>query len=337
MALKITHEAQKGYERVVSFTDDSGFQCFIAVHNTVLGKALGGCRIKPYASSDEALIDVMRLSKGMTYKSSLAGLNFGGGKCVVNAERATREIMLKVGECVEYFDGLYVTAEDVGTTLDDIRIVGEVTPHIVHLDGSSMTARGVLACMQAAVKWQGYWGDDLDGMAIWVQGLGKVGMDLVKRLVALEPGPGLNLYVNDLRPEMVAEAEQLGAREVSDNDKRFMAIYAPCAMGQVINADNVNTVRYSIICGSANNQLTHDEYAEVLQTRDVMYVPDFLANAGGVINAAYEIGQEFDQAKCEEHTDCLGEILVSVFDQARREKITPLAMALRRAEERFTS
>jgi leucine dehydrogenase len=333
MTLTINEQKQDGYERIVSFSDD-GFHCIIAVHNTVLGPAIGGCRLKSYASQDDALLDVMRLAKGMTYKSSLAGLWFGGGKCVVMADKATRDIMLKVGEAVQFFDGQYITAEDVGTTLDDIEIAAEMTAHTVHLDGSSMTARGVLACMRAAVKWQGHWGDDLRGVPIWVQGLGKVGMDLTRRLVDLEP-QHMNLSVNDLRPELVATAVAMGAREIIEADKKFIAVYAPCAMGQVITADNVDTINYSVICGSANNQLLDDAYADVLHKRDVLFVPDFLANAGGVVNAAYEIGRPFDQVQCEEHTDALADVMIHVLELAKAERLAPWLVANTLAEARL--
>lgn len=333
--LTISQTKHDGFEQVVGFSD-TDFQCYIAIHNTVLGTALGGCRIRPYASRDEAVADAMRLAKGMTYKSSLAGLDFGGGKCVVVAEKATREIMLRVGEAVNYFTGRYITAEDVGTHLTDIQIVAEVCPYTVHLDGSAMTARGVLACMQAAVRYQQQWGDQLHGIPIWVQGLGKVGMDLAERICRLIPDD-LNLMVSDLRTDLVARAEALGARGLTEADKRFVAIYAPCAMGQVITAENVDKVNHSIICGSANNQLADDSYAEILHQRDVLYVPDFLANAGGIVNAHYELAnKEYDLALCEEHTDYLGEILVSVLTTAKKENSNPLIVAKRMAEERFT-
>jgi leucine dehydrogenase len=337
MALTISEIAQDGYEQVVHFYDDTGFSCLISLHNTNLGPGLGGCRIKSYNSHDDALLDVLRLSKGMTYKSSLAGLNLGGAKAVVNAPKPTREIMLKVGEAVEYFNGRYITAEDVGTTLPDIEIAGEITSHRATLDGSSMTARGVLACMAAAVKYQGKWGSDVLSVPIWVQGLGKVGMDLAYRIKDLEGNhpPGLNLYVSDLRSEAIKEAESFGAREITEDDKRFVGIYAPCAMGQVINDTNVNKIKYGIICGSANNQLTDVSYADVLKSRGVIYVPDFLANAGGVINAACEVGKPFDLKECEFLTDALGDRLLNVFEMADKENISPLRAAMNLAEIGF--
>lgn len=335
MALTITELKHDGYERVVEFSDND-FLCYIAIHDTRLGRALGGCRIKSYATKDDALVDVLRLAKGMTYKSSLAGLNLGGGKCVVMAEKATREIMLKVGEAVNHFDGLYITAEDVGTTLSDIQTIAEISPHVVHLDGSSNTAIGVLSCMKAAVKYHGVYGDSLKGIPIWIQGLGKVGYDLAQRLGTLAALPVyLNLFVSDLRPAPVQKiCAEFGAREITESDKRFIAIYSPCAMGQVINSDNINKVQYSIICGSANNQLLHDEYAEVLQRKAVLYCPDYLVNAGGVITAAGEIANWTAtdvKSKCEN----LGNRLIEVFNLATEDMTTPLAAANKLAESRF--
>jgi leucine dehydrogenase len=268
----------------------------------------------------------------MTYKSSLAGVNLGGGKMVVMADRATREIMLKVGDVVNHFNGNYITAEDVGTTLDDILIAREVTPHTITRDGSLLTARGVLSAMLTATLFQGQWGDSLDGVPIWVQGLGKVGMPLALLLSKLDSP---NLYVSDLRPELVAQACAAGAYEIGETDKKFMAIYAPCALGPVINAGNVRSVPYTIVCGAANNQLADDSYAEILHQQGILYCPDWLVNAGGVIGAACEIGQEYDQTKAEEMTDDIGQTLFNVLRMAKAANTTPLQMALTLAEARL--
>lgn len=326
MALRIEHLQHDGYEQVVNFSDD-GFECFIALHSTSLGPALGGCRIKPYLSKADALLDVLRLAKGMTYKSSLAGLNLGGGKCVVIADRASRDIMLKVGEAVNYFTGDYITAEDVGTTLADIEIASEVSTYTVHLDGSANTARGVLAAMRAAVSHLGEW-DSLDGVPIWIQGLGKVGMDLATRLSG-----HTNLYVSDPRADLVDQAKALGFHEISETDRKFIAIYAPCAMGQVINAGNLHGLPYTIICGSANNQLADDSYAESLHRDLILYAPDYLVNAGGVISAAGEIERWSDE-EVGERCDGIGAVLLNVFEMADTEGVTPLAMANALAEAR---
>ena len=275
------------------------------------------------------MLDALRLSKGMTYKSSLAGLNFGGGKFTVMAEKSTREIMLKVGEAVNYLNGLYITAEDVGTNLSDIFIAREVTPYTAKLDGSSMTALGVKVCMDAAIKYQNKW--DISDMSkpIWIQGLGKVGMDLAHRL------QGTTLLVSDLRKEAVLQSMSVGARELTEYDHPFIEIYAPCAMGQVINSGNINNIKYSIICGSANNQLLDDSYADVLKQKGIIYCPDYLVNAGGVINAAYEFDEPFDSHKCENAVNSLGNKLLEVFEMSDKENISPLSAANILAEERF--
>lgn len=326
--MRVEHLHHEGYEQVVNFSDD-GFECYIALHSTTLGPALGGCRIKPYPSKADALLDVLRLSKGMTYKSSLAGLNLGGGKCVVIADRATREIMLKVGEAVNHFAGDYITAEDVGTTLPDIEVAAEVSNYTVHLDGSANTARGVLAAMRAAADYLGEWNDGLDSVPIWIQGLGKVGMDLATRLRG-----HTNLYVSDIRSELVDQAKGMGFYELGETDRKFIAVYAPCAMGQVINPGNVHSLTYSIICGSANNQLADDSYAEVLRRDHVLYAPDYLVNAGGVISAAGEI-EAWSDAEIGERCDGIGTVLLNVFQMAEKAGVTPLAMAQVLAEARL--
>lgn len=323
--MQITDEQHDGWERVVSF-QDSDFHCFIAIHSTVLGPALGGCRVMPYAHPDDAKRDALRLSKAMTYKSSITGLNLGGGKCVVIAEHATPEIMRKVGEAINHFGGDYVSAEDIGTTLADIAIAGEVTPHINRIDGSLMTARGVLAGIKAAVQYRGY---DLSNTSIWVEGLGKVGMPLAKALAKHS-----KLMVSDLQLERVNEACAAGAEEKLD-ESYFATLYAPCAKGQVIHAGNVQAPFCDIICGAANNQLADDSYADILHQNGVLFCPDFLINAGGVITSACEIEAPFDQKRCEEMTDGIGTRLLDILELADHAKVTPLAMAKHLAETRL--
>jgi leucine dehydrogenase len=331
MILHATRENYPGYEQVVSFSDDD-FRCFIAIHNTNRGPALGGCRLKPYLSSADALLDSLRLAKSMTYKSSLAGLNLGGGKCIVMADRATPDIMHKVGEAVNYFGGDYIIAEDIGTTLSDIEVAGEVTDHIVHVDGSQMTARGVLVSIIAAALYCGEWGHSLDGVPIWVQGLGKVGMPLAHSLAKLDHA---NVYVSDLRDDLVAQACAVGAHPVSEIDKKFMSIYVPCATGQVITPSNVHTTHYTIICGAANNQLADDCYAKVLHDNHVIFCPDWVVNAGGIITAAHELGSSYDEMACMADVDNIGVRLLELLDFSERERITPLDAAKKLAESGF--
>jgi len=327
MALQIEQLQIPGYEQVVTFRAED-FCCYIALHSTKLGPALGGCRVKPYSSEAEVLRDALRLSKAMSYKSSLAGLNFGGGKCCVMADTVTPEIMRQVGEAVNFFQGRYITAEDVGTSLADTAIAGEVTPYVARLDGSPMTARGVLAATMAAVRHLDQW-DGLE-VPLWVQGLGKVGMDVVRRLKG-HP----NLYVSDLRADRVTEAKALGAAELGETDRKFITVYLPCALGFVVTPGNVHTLTYSIICGAANNQLADDSYADVLRRGHVLYVPDFLANAGGVICSAYEAQEPYDQTACEAATDRLGDRVLEVLETAKHDGVAPLVAANRLAEARL--
>ena len=298
----------EGYENVYRYIDE-GFHAFIAIHSTRLGPALGGCRIHQYNTDDDALTDALRLSKGMTLKNSAAGLWYGGGKCVVNAPAATRDIMLKVGEIVEELGGTYITGEDVGTTVADITIASEKTAHVLSLgaagDPSPWTALGVFECIKAVRKLQYLSNTKLN---VWVQGLGKVGWDLAHRL----SNHGYHVYVSDIIDDRVRDAqEQFGARRyIAENDAFDIDIYAPCALGGVINADNVNSIVFPIICGSANNQLADDSLAEVLNERDILYCPDYIVNAGGVIAAAAELtGYEFN--KVLDDVTARGEVLLN--------------------------
>jgi leucine dehydrogenase len=329
--LKIEDIATKDYERVVVFRDDCGFFCCIAIHRTKLGPALGGCRIFPYQSEHAALIDALRLSQGMTYKASLAGLNFGGGKCTVLADHPTPELMHKIGEAIEYLGGLYVSAEDVGTTVADMRIAAERTSHIASLgasgDPSPWTALGVMSCITAAFDYTSH-----RPSSVWIEGLGKVGWDLARRLHAV----GAELYVSDRRPELIVKAaEEFSAKQFTEDAVDNITLYAPCAMGQVVSARNVHSIRFPIICGSANNQLIQDNYAEILQRNGIFYVPDYLANSGGVINVAAEIGQIYDQQDVKRRVGLLSETLRDVLEISEKQSITPLAAANMLAEARL--
>ncbi len=328
---KIEEISVNGYVRVVVFRDDYGFFCCIAVHSTKLGPALGGCRIFPYPSEHAALIDALRLSRGMTYKASLAGLNFGGGKCTVLADHPTPELMHKIGEAIEYLAGLYVSAEDVGTTVADMRIAAEKTSHIASLgasgDPSPWTAFGVMSCITSALDYIGQ-----RPSSVWIEGLGKVGWDLARRLHAV----GAELYVSDLRPELMVKAvEEFSAKQFTEDVVDNITVFAPCAMGQVVSARNVHWIRFPIICGSANNQLTQDNYAKILQRNGVLYVPDYLANSGGVINVAAERGQIYDRRDVKTRVDLLSKKLRDVLEIAKSQSITPLAAANMMAEARL--
>jgi leucine dehydrogenase len=328
-----------GYEEVYHFTDID-FSAFIAIHNTRLGPALGGCRIKPYESDGQALQDVLLLAKGMTLKNSLAGLDYGGGKMVVNATDPTRDRMHLVGEAVETLKGRYLTADDVGTTIDDMKIAAQRTRYVATLgkdalpgDPSPWTALGVFHCILAAVTYRNMPNDDTS-LKIWVQGLGKVGWGLIERLANSGP-PFFDLHVSDLIPDRVAAAcTKFCATEYTPDMATEIQVYAPCAMGQVIRVDNIDDIRFPIICGCANNQLEIDEVAQILHDRGFLYCPDFLVNAGGVISAASEISG-YDERAVRQSVIDRGDCLTKIFKMAEHENTTPLEMAKKLAHSRL--
>ncbi len=335
----------EGYENVYNFHDDEFF-AYIAIHSTKLGPALGGCRVRQYASNEAALADALKLSKGMTYKSSAAGLDFGGGKAVINTWNPTRDIMLKVGEAVETFGGSYITAEDYGTSAADMAIVAEQTSYVLLTDASYWTALGIFECINA-VRTFSYL--DETQLHVWVQGLGKVGWELAKLL----HNAGYFLYVSDIIAERVEAAQkEFMARpyyeQFSDID-----IYAPCALGGIVNADNIpriepiinrsqienHRIDFPIICGSANNQLTDEDtgprgMAQILQSYGILYCPDFLINSGGVIAGAAEITGTGEQ-KLNADVCALGKVLLNAIDIGKRNCRSPLWGAMWLANSRL--
>jgi len=328
-----------GYEEVYHFAD-TDFSAFIAIHNTRLGPALGGCRMKPYESDDQALRDVLLLAKGMTLKNSLAGLDYGGGKMVVNAPDPTRDRMHFVGEAVETLQGRYLTADDVGTTIDDMKVAAQRTRYVATQgadalpgDPSPWTALGVFQCILAAVAYRNMQNAPTD-LKIWVQGLGKVGWGLTERL-ANSRRRFFDLYVSDLLPDRVAAARTtFGATEYTPDKAAQIHVYAPCAMGQVIRDDNIDDIRFPIICGGANNQLETDELAQTLHDRGILYCPDFLVNAGGVISAASEI-TGYDEGAVRQSVIDRGVCLTKTFKMAEHGNTTPLEMAKLLAHSRL--
>jgi leucine dehydrogenase len=287
--------AKYGHEQVVFCYDKtSGLKAIIAIHDTTLGPALGGARMWPYKTEEEALFDVLRLSMGMTYKNSAMGLNIGGGKGVIIGDPRTdksEELFRAFGRFVHSLGGRYITAEDVGTTTEDMAIIRAETPHVKGLsdtsgDPSPVTAYGVFKAMQAAV-YKLFGSDDLSGKKVAVQGIGAVGISLVEQLL----DAGAKVLAADIFPEKVEKAVKLGAVAVP-SDRIFdeeCDIFAPCALGAVLNDDTIPRLKARIVCGSANNQLLEPRHGKALQDRGILYVPDYIANGGGVINVADEV------------------------------------------------
>lgn len=288
------------HEQVLFCQDQAtGLKAIIAVHNTTLGPSLGGTRMWNYATEAEALTDVLRLSRGMTYKSSLAGLNLGGGKAVIIGDSRTQKseaLFRRFGKFVDSLGGKYITAEDVGISTRDIEWVSMETEHVAGLpeysggsgDPSPVTAYGVYMGMKAAAKQR--WGNDhLAGKKVAVQGVGHVGAYLVEHLVK----ENAHVTITDIHEPSVKDlVNRLGVDSVAPEAiyDVEMDIYAPCALGATVNDDTLDRLKCSIICGAANNQLANEErHGKIVMDRGILYAPDYLVNAGGIINCYWEV------------------------------------------------
>jgi leucine dehydrogenase len=338
-----------GHEQVAFFQDEAtGLRAIIAVHNTNLGPALGGVRMWPYASDDEALRDVLRLSKGMTYKSALAGLSFGGGKSVIIGDPSKDKsdaLLTAMGRCVEALGGRYIAAEDSGTCVEDMKRMADETDHVLGVadkrttrggtrsgDPSPATAKGVFVGLKSAVRHK-LERDDLTNLKVAVQGVGSVG----GRLVELLDDAGARCWISDIDAERVERlADETGATPVAE-DKIIACdvdVFAPCALGAVLNDDTIPKLKARIIAGAANNQLQRNRHGEELMREGILYAPDYVINAGGVIDVAHErIG--YDIARVAEKVEGIGESLTEIFERAFAERRATNAVADDLARERF--
>lgn len=338
------------HEQVVFARDaEAGLRAIIAIHNTDRGPALGGCRIYPYADETTALWDVLRLSRGMTYKSALAELPLGGGKAVVIADprrQKTTALLHALGRHIDRLGGHYITAEDSGTSVADLRRVAEVTPHVVGIrekpgldggrrsgDPSPSTAYGVFLGLQAAVAHR-LGRSDLDGLRVAVQGLGNVGWRLAERL----HGAGARLLVTDIDGERLRRAgRELGATtvEAAALFDAEMDVLAPCALGGALNDDTIPRLKAAVVAGAANNQLERPEHGEALGRRGILYAPDYAINAGGIIDVAYEREADFDPRRVAAHIERIPRTLRLIFERAAASGLPTDVVADRLAEERF--
>lgn len=327
------------HEKVLLGLDSaSGYRGIIAIHSTALGPAVGGARFWNYASEEEALTDALRLSRGMTYKTALTGLPLGGGKSIIigNNESPKRESILRAhGRFVELLGGSYITAEDVGTSPADMEIVRLETRHVAGLlghsgDPSPYTARGVFRAIQASAKY--CWGiDDLSGVTIALQGCGHVGYHLAKML----HGAGANLTVTDLNEKSVSRVvDEFGALAVLPNQIFGVSadIFAPCALGGVINDQTIAELRVQIVAGAANNQLLDERHGEMLGERNILYAPDYAANAGGVFNGCIEL-LGWDSERASKKVDEIYDTMLMIFEHAKAQGISTNKAADRLAEE----
>jgi len=333
-----------GHEQVVfCHNKDAGLKAIIAIHNTVLGPALGGTRMWPYKTEQDALDDVLRLSRGMTYKNAVAGLNIGGGKAVIIADPAvdkSEALFRAFGQFVESLGGRYITAEDVGVDVNDMEFVYRETEYVtgVHQvhggsgDPSPFTAYGVLQGLMASLN-KRFGNEEVGQYSYAVQGLGHVGMEFVKLLKER----GAKIFVTDINKGLVAKAvSEYGAEAVSLDEIYDVPadVYSPCALGGTVNEQTLPRLKAKIICGAANNQLANNAIGDEVQKRGLLYAPDYAVNAGGVMNVSLEI-DGYNRERAMRMMRTIYHNVGRIFEIAERDGIPTYKAADRLAEERI--
>ena len=338
-------ESKEHEELVFCHDQETGLKAIIAVHDTTIGPALGGCRMWNYETEEDALKDVLRLSRGMSYKAAIAGLNLGGGKAVIigNSKKQKNELLFRsFGRFVQGLAGRYITAEDVGTSVKDMEWVRMETRYVTGIsralggsgDPSPVTALGTCSGMKATVK-KHLGKDTLYGLNIGIQGVGHVGYHLCNFLKK----EGANLFVTDIDNKSIERvvnefgANPIGLDDIYDAD---IDIYAPCALGATLNDDTIPRLRCSIVAGAANNQLKKESiHSQMLKDRDILYAPDYAINAGGLINVANEIdGYNRDRA-FRQAEDGIYDTLLAIYKRSEDDGVTTHAAALKVAEKRM--
>lgn len=338
---------EMGHEQLVFCHDEaSGLKAIISIHSTVLGPALGGTRMWNYRNEDEAVRDVLRLSQGMTYKAAVAGLNLGGGKAVIigNSHTDKSEAMFRAyGRFVNSLSGKYITAEDVGTSKTDMAWIALETPHVSGLpenmggsgDPSPVTAFGVYMGMKAGAQ-TAFGTDDLAGRRILVQGIGNVGSYLVEHLLT----EGAMVLISDVYDPaieaMMAKHQELTVVNPLQVAEADVDIYAPCALGGTLNSQSIPLLRCSLVAGGANNQLAEEDDMQRLMDRSIAYAPDFVINAGGLINVYAEI-KGFNRNWAMEQTRNIYQQTLAIFEQAGNENIGTHKAAIQLAQKRLAS
>lgn len=322
---------QSTHEKVKYYHDpENNLKAIIAVHSTVLGPSLGGCRMMPYSNEEGALLDVLRLSEGMTYKAAIAGLKLGGGKAVILGNPKTDKtdnLLESFGEFVDTLDGDYITAEDMGMSVEDMAIIKTQTNHVTGLseslggsgDPSDFTSYGTYVGIKSAVNFK-FEKEDLNGLSIVIQGLGNVGLKLIDYLSKYD----MEIYVNDIDEKKVIECmSNYNVTPISD-DKIYdldVDIFCPCAIGAVINDSTINHLKFKIIAGAANNILQdYKKHGQQLFDKNILYAPDYVINAGGLINIYNELQPNYNRGSIFQQVDRIYETLMDVFKLSVQEK-----------------
>lgn len=333
--------SQMGHEQVAFWSEpELGYRGIIAIHDTTLGPALGGTRFWNYSSDEEALVDALRLAHGMTYKAAIAGVNLGGGKSVIMGDSRTphRELIFRAhGRAVEALGGRYITAEDVGTTVDDMEYVRMETDSVVGLhsglgDPSPVTAYGVFHGIRASAR-QKFGDDSLTNRHVTVQGLGNVGSHLCRFLTEA----GARITVTDIDPQRVRRMEQeFDATGVDPHEIYGVEadIFAPCALGAVVNDDTLKVLRVQVVAGGSNNQLAQPRHGEELHKKGVLYAPDYVINAGGLINV-YGEREHWDAQRCMRKAEEIYGTLLRIFARAEEDNVPTHQAADGLAEQRI--
>lgn len=338
--------AKLGHEQIVYCHDEAtGLKAIIGIHNTVLGPALGGTRMWNYATEEEAAIDVIRLSRGMTYKAAVSGLNLGGGKAVIigDPKKLKNEAFLRrFGKFVNNLGGKYITAEDMNMGTRDMEYIGMETDHVTGLpvemggsgDPSPVTAYGVYMGMKAAAK-KGFGSESLEGKKVAVQGVGQVGKFLVEHLSK----EGAQIFITDINEERLMQvsassgAKVVGMDEIYDLD---VDIYAPCAMGATLNDETLERIKAPVICGGANNQLADEsKHGQRILDQGKVYAPDFVVNAGGIINISSELAGAYNRDMALSWTEKIYDTTLNILNMAASEGIPSQDAAMRIAEKRI--
>ena len=333
------------HEQIIFFNEPSvRLKGIIAVHNTALGPAVGGCRMWPYASEEEALVDVLKLSRGMTYKTATAGLDQGGGKSVIicDPKEKTPELFKAFGRFIHSLNGAYITAEDVGTSVEDMKYIRESTPFVTGLskdqggsgDPSPFTAQSTFIGIKSAVAYK-LNKKSLQGLKVAIQGIGHVGVYLAEYLLA----EGCELSICDIYEQKTKELQQKhpGVKIVSPEKiyDEECDIFSPCALGAIINSRTINRLKCSIIAGAANNQLETLSLEDELSKKGILYAPDFVINAGGVISVCIESKGNYSEETVKSRIDNIYNVLTEIFSRSETEKKNPTDVAIEIANNRI--
>ncbi|TXE12645.1 Glu/Leu/Phe/Val dehydrogenase dimerization domain-containing protein [Algoriphagus aquimarinus] len=333
------------HEQLVICNDEAtGLKALIGIHNTTLGPALGGTRMWPYASEEEAITDVLRLSRGMTFKNALAGLNLGGGKAVILGDPKLKNeaFLRRFGRFVQSLGGRYVTAEDVNMNTSDMEFIGLETRHVTGLpeikggggDPSPVTAYGVYMGMKAAAK-KAFGSESLQGKRIGVQGVGQVGKYLIEHLVK----EGAQVLVTDIFEDKLQKVAKATGAQVVDPNVIYdmeMDIYSPCALGATINDQTIDRLKCAVIAGGANNQLKDEtKHGRILVEKGIVYAPDFLINAGGVINVGAEYFGGYNRETVYKQTERIFDTCLGILNKSEKENIPAQQAAIETAKARI--